>query len=269
MEWPPRISPLGPDPYPNPSPSLYPPEHEEYQNYPTNPPWAQQSGGIDVTSQTTLYPNEQSEVPLYPPPSHQVHQPRSEQMYPPELSPHQEFSPESSVSYPNWIHSTDTVYPPIASNFPKNSSSPHAFTSPSAPPLPSDSSTTGAPLGFRVPEVDLPGRGPGLPFGCIKPTSAHPLLQSVEGDFVPFEEDGDDQSDDQSTGYGEEADYTHKALEKFGTNLTTSAKEGSLDPVIGRDVVVRECIEILTRKSKCNPVLVGHPGVGKTAVVEG
>ena len=110
-----------------------------------------------------------------------------------------------------------------------------------------------------------------MSFGC-KPTSAHPLLQSVEDDFVPYEVNGDEQSDvgeEVEASYDENFDYSHEALEKYGMNLTTRAQEGSLGPVIGRDLVVRQCIEILTRKSKCNPVLVGHPGVGKTAVVEG
>jgi ATP-dependent Clp protease ATP-binding subunit ClpA len=108
-----------------------------------------------------------------------------------------------------------------------------------------------------------------LSFGSKVP-SAHPLLLSVEDDFVPYgEEDKNDGGEEVKPGYGEDVDYSHDALEKYGVNLTTVAKEGSLDPVIGRDLVVRQCIEILTRKTKCNPVLVGHPGVGKTAVVEG
>lgn len=58
-------------------------------------------------------------------------------------------------------------------------------------------------------------------------------------------------------------------LEKFGTDLTALAKAGKLDPVIGRDTEIRDVIRILSRKTKNNPVLIGEPGVGKTAIVEG
>ena len=58
-------------------------------------------------------------------------------------------------------------------------------------------------------------------------------------------------------------------LEKFGRNLVSMAKEGKIDPVIGRDEEIRRIIKILTRKTKNNPVLIGEPGVGKTAIVEG
>ncbi len=60
-----------------------------------------------------------------------------------------------------------------------------------------------------------------------------------------------------------------KCLEKFGTDLTALAKTGKLDPVIGRDTEIRDVIRILSRKTKNNPVLIGEPGVGKTAIVEG
>ena len=59
------------------------------------------------------------------------------------------------------------------------------------------------------------------------------------------------------------------SLEKFGVDLTRSAKEGILDPVIGRDEEIRRTIQILSRRTKNNPVLIGEPGVGKTAIVEG
>lgn len=58
-------------------------------------------------------------------------------------------------------------------------------------------------------------------------------------------------------------------LEEYGINLTQQAREGKLDPVIGRDSEVARTIEILNRRTKNNPVLIGEPGVGKTAVVEG
>ena len=64
-------------------------------------------------------------------------------------------------------------------------------------------------------------------------------------------------------------DETKKTLEKFGQDLTAKARAGKLDPVIGRDEEIRRTIEILTRRKKNNPVLIGEPGVGKTAIVEG
>ena len=64
-------------------------------------------------------------------------------------------------------------------------------------------------------------------------------------------------------------DETKKTLEKYGQDLTAKAKEGKLDPVIGRDEEIRRTIEILSRRKKNNPVLIGEPGVGKTAIVEG
>ncbi|WP_115789653.1 ATP-dependent chaperone ClpB [Arthrobacter silvisoli] len=62
---------------------------------------------------------------------------------------------------------------------------------------------------------------------------------------------------------------TFQALEKFGTDLTAVARSGKLDPVIGRDSEIRRVIQVLSRRTKNNPVLIGEPGVGKTAVVEG
>ncbi len=62
---------------------------------------------------------------------------------------------------------------------------------------------------------------------------------------------------------------TYNVLEKYGTDLTKRAKDGKLDPVIGRDDEIRNAIRILSRKTKNNPVLIGEPGVGKTAIVEG
>ena len=61
----------------------------------------------------------------------------------------------------------------------------------------------------------------------------------------------------------------YKSLEKFGRDLTALAKKGKLDPVIGRDEEIRRTVEILSRRTKNNPVLIGEPGVGKTAIVEG
>lgn len=66
-----------------------------------------------------------------------------------------------------------------------------------------------------------------------------------------------------------DAEGSYKALEKYSTDLTARAKEGKLDPVIGRDQEIRRVVQILSRRTKNNPVLIGEPGVGKTAVVEG
>ncbi len=65
------------------------------------------------------------------------------------------------------------------------------------------------------------------------------------------------------------AEENFKALEKYSTDLTELAKKGKLDPVIGRDEEVRRIIQVLNRRTKNNPVLIGEPGVGKTAIVEG
>jgi ATP-dependent Clp protease ATP-binding subunit ClpB len=62
---------------------------------------------------------------------------------------------------------------------------------------------------------------------------------------------------------------TYQALEKYGVDLTEQARDGKLDPVIGRDTEIRRVVQVLSRRTKNNPVLIGEPGVGKTAVVEG
>ncbi|HET7529929.1 MAG TPA: ATP-dependent chaperone ClpB [Mycobacteriales bacterium] len=62
---------------------------------------------------------------------------------------------------------------------------------------------------------------------------------------------------------------TYQALEKYGVDLTARARDGRLDPVIGRDTEIRRVVQVLSRRTKNNPVLIGEPGVGKTAVVEG
>ena len=67
----------------------------------------------------------------------------------------------------------------------------------------------------------------------------------------------------------ENPEETYQALEKYGVDLTQQARDGALDPVIGRDAEIRRVIQVLSRRTKNNPVLIGEPGVGKTAVVEG
>jgi len=65
------------------------------------------------------------------------------------------------------------------------------------------------------------------------------------------------------------AESTMQALEKYCKNLTAIAKKGKLDPVIGRDEEIRRTMQVLSRRTKNNPMLIGDPGVGKTAVAEG
>src|SRR4029078_2902636 len=62
---------------------------------------------------------------------------------------------------------------------------------------------------------------------------------------------------------------TYQALQKYGRDLVEMARQGKLDPVIGRDEEIRRCMQVLARRTKNNPVLIGEPGVGKTAIVEG
>ena len=66
-----------------------------------------------------------------------------------------------------------------------------------------------------------------------------------------------------------DAESTYEALEKYSVDLTRAAEDGRLDPVIGRDAEIRRVVQVLSRRTKNNPVLIGEPGVGKTAVVEG
>src|SRR5205823_8396167 len=62
---------------------------------------------------------------------------------------------------------------------------------------------------------------------------------------------------------------SYQALERYGRDLTEAARQGKLDPVIGRDEEIRRVIQVLSRRTKNNPVLIGEPGVGKTAIAEG
>jgi ATP-dependent Clp protease ATP-binding subunit ClpB len=68
---------------------------------------------------------------------------------------------------------------------------------------------------------------------------------------------------------GEEAESQYEALKKYTRDLTAQAREGKMDPVVGRDEEIRRTLQVLSRRSKNNPVLIGDPGVGKTAIVEG
>jgi ATP-dependent Clp protease ATP-binding subunit ClpB len=68
---------------------------------------------------------------------------------------------------------------------------------------------------------------------------------------------------------GEEAESQYESLEKYTRNMTDDAREGKIDPIVGRDDEIRRTLQVLSRRTKNNPVLIGEPGVGKTAVVEG
>src|SRR2546426_2155366 len=67
----------------------------------------------------------------------------------------------------------------------------------------------------------------------------------------------------------QEPEQKYQALERFTRDLTEQARKGKLDPVIGRDEEIRRVMQVLSRRTKNNPVLIGEPGVGKTAIVEG
>src|SRR5205814_10667748 len=67
----------------------------------------------------------------------------------------------------------------------------------------------------------------------------------------------------------QDPEETYEALEKFGRDLTAAAEAGKVEPVIGRDEEIRRVIQVLSRRTKNNPVLIGDPGVGKTAIAEG
>ena len=73
----------------------------------------------------------------------------------------------------------------------------------------------------------------------------------------------------QPPGHDADPEQTYQALAKYGRDLTEAARDGKLDPVIGRDEEIRRVIQVLSRRTKNNPVLIGEPGVGKTAIVEG
>ena len=99
-----------------------------------------------------------------------------------------------------------------------------------------------------------PGASDRLAAAGATPTALLAALQQVRGSARVTTQD---------------PEQTFQALEKYGVDLTALAREGKIDPVIGRDEEVRRTIQVLSRRTKNNPVLIGEPGVGKTAVVEG
>lgn len=86
-------------------------------------------------------------------------------------------------------------------------------------------------------------------------------IMSLENDILNNMEDYDD--------YEEDLGFSSEELEKYTTNLNKKAEEGKIDPVIGRDKEIKRIIQVLSRRTKNNPVLIGEPGVGKTAIAEG
>ena len=99
-----------------------------------------------------------------------------------------------------------------------------------------------------------------------------PSFPSFLGNFMngitPPEQDKSDKNDEKNDKKKKNHDKKRKYLDQYGVNLTKNAKEGKLDPVIGRDVELTRLIRILNRRTKNNPVLIGEPGVGKTAIAE-
>lgn len=95
------------------------------------------------------------------------------------------------------------------------------------------------------------------------------ILEYITENQEDFNADAQKNGDKGALDSERQEERLESALEKYCTNLTKEAKEGKIDPVVGREVEIRRCFEILLRKKKNNPLLVGEPGVGKTAVAEG
>jgi len=100
------------------------------------------------------------------------------------------------------------------------------------------------------------------------------ILAKFDPDYLPENDDDDDETDENDEKFpgdsdGEEGDQDQPALNTFGRDLTALARDGKLDPVIGRRDEIERVIQILCRRTKNNPVLIGEAGVGKTAIVEG
>lgn len=99
--------------------------------------------------------------------------------------------------------------------------------------------------------------------------SADSIVKAIEGSLQNTSGDGGFAEDGASLGQTQGGKQSGSALEKFGRDLTKAAKDGEIDPVIGREKEIERVIQILSRRTKNNPVLIGEPGVGKTAVAEG
>ncbi len=110
-------------------------------------------------------------------------------------------------------------------------------------------------------------------FGSIAQPAAHPRSSSVEFDEEDEEEQAPTGAKGSSTSQKrkteKKANSDHPAIDNFGFDLTKAAAEGKLDPVVGREKEIERLAQILSRRKKNNPVLIGEPGVGKSAIVEG
>ena len=106
---------------------------------------------------------------------------------------------------------------------------------------------------WALAEVSSPAKEV-LSVNSITPTNIEKAVRQIRGDSKVTDENP-------------EAKY--KALERYGIDLVELARKNKLDPVIGRDEEIRRCMQVLNRRTKNNPVLIGEPGVGKTAIVEG
>ena len=106
-------------------------------------------------------------------------------------------------------------------------------------------------------------------------STEHILLAAIENEFLSIDRSIDDIKSyiDKARGGSkietQDPENTQNALEKYGQDFTDLAKEGELDPVVGRDDEIRRVMQVLSRRTKNNPVLIGDPGVGKTAIAEG
>lgn len=99
--------------------------------------------------------------------------------------------------------------------------------------------------------------------------SENSIAQAISKSIQNINGESQFSSGEQSFGGAEGSTQGGSALEKFGRDLTKAAKSGEIDPVIGREKEIERVIQILSRRTKNNPVLIGEPGVGKTAVAEG
>jgi ATP-dependent Clp protease ATP-binding subunit ClpB len=103
----------------------------------------------------------------------------------------------------------------------------------------------------------------------VDPQDVEAAIRDIRAAIKTQEREATDRPVSGETSGGRNEDNPLEALDRFGRDLTEQAKAGKLDPVIGRDEEIRRVIQVLSRRSKNNPVLIGEPGVGKTAVVEG
>ena len=115
---------------------------------------------------------------------------------------------------------------------------------------------------FRA-ELTVPYRGG--PSSCAPPTRA----RRSRTPRAPPTRRGGPMAANPTNPAAQAPEEEQSPLERFGRDLTESAEQGKLDPVIGRDEEIRRVIQVLSRRTKNNPVLIGEPGVGKTAIVEG